>query len=110
MEIVSLNQAKPDKFLSQIKYVANALKNKKIIEAVWPGQITLILWKRRFIPLELTSGNETVAMRFNNHWFLDKLFEFIDFPLISTSANISGKENLYNITDLIKTFEKEKIK
>ncbi len=169
MEIVSLNQAKPDKFLSQIKYVANALKNekiiiyptdtiysiggnglnlkiikkifaikkrtsekalpllikniemaeklafidkktKKIIEAVWPGQITLILWKRRFIPLELTSGNETVAMRFNNHWFLDKLFEFIDFPLISTSANISGKENLYNINDLIKTFEKEKIK
>jgi len=85
-------------------------KTKKILEVIWPGQITAILWKRRFIPLELTGNKETIAMRFNHHWFLDKLFEFIDFPLIATSANISNKENLYSIKDLIKTFEKGKIK
>ncbi len=85
-------------------------KTEKILNAAWPGPITFVLWKRKIVPLSLTGGAETVALRYNNHWFLNELFRHLDFPLIATSANISGKENIYKIGDLIQTFKTTKIK
>ena len=49
----------------------------------WPGLLTIV------IPIdEVRSG---IAIRLSNHPFLMKLSEFINFPIYSTSANVSGK-------------------
>jgi len=85
-------------------------KVKKILEAIWPGPITAVLWKRKIVPLKLTGNAETVALRWAKNNFLEMLFQYIDFPLISTSANISGRENIYKTDGLIKTFEESVIK
>lgn len=46
----------------------------------------------------------SIACRISPHPFLKKLFNFIDFPLISTSANISGKKYEHNFEKIIKIF------
>ena len=35
---------------------------------------------------------------------MTKLFEFLDVPIISTSANISGKENIFSFKTIYNTF------
>jgi L-threonylcarbamoyladenylate synthase len=36
---------------------------------------------------------------------VNRLFDLLDQPITSTSANISGEENLFNIGEIRKTFE-----
>ena len=40
----------------------------------------------------------------SSHPFVIKLFEFLDVPIISTSANISGKENIFSFKTIYNTF------
>jgi L-threonylcarbamoyladenylate synthase len=50
----------------------------------WPGRLTMVL------PSPETE--EGIAIRVSNHPFIKEIFRFIDQPLYSTSANLSGKE------------------
>ena len=38
-------------------------------------------------------------------YFNKEIYKKIDFPIVSTSANISGGKNLFNISDIIDEFE-----
>ena len=40
----------------------------------------------------------------SSHPFVIRLFEFLDVPIISTSANISGKENIFSFKTIYNTF------
>src|SRR5512145_44351 len=42
-------------------------KARALMEALWPGPLTLVLPKRREIPDIVTSGLETVAVRLPDH-------------------------------------------
>ncbi len=70
---------------------------KKIIDKYLPGPISIIL-KYRHAPIE-------IACRISPHPFLKKLFNFINFPIISTSANISNKKYEHNLDYIIDTFK-----
>jgi len=79
-------------------------KVEQILVRVWPGPITIILRKKDIVPYALTASSETIGIRIPSGKFINKLMTLIDFPITATSANISGKNDLLNPKDIIKTF------
>ncbi|MEQ8533736.1 MAG: L-threonylcarbamoyladenylate synthase, partial [Imperialibacter sp.] len=61
-----------------------------LAEAFWPGPLTLLLPKKKRIPLLLTSGLKTVAVRIPDHPLTTALLEQLDYPLAAPSANPFG--------------------
>lgn len=76
----------------QVNACANTLAPWQITELKknWPGATTYILPKNKNIPGTLTGGRETIGIRMPEFQPLKALFEIINQPLISTSANLSG--------------------
>ena len=64
---------------------------EKILKKFWPGQITFILKKKEIAPNFLTANKKTIGLRIPECLIIKNLFEFLNFPLVGTSANISGK-------------------
>lgn len=84
------------------------LRTEKILNALWPGPITMVLSRKDTLPSIVSGGKNTIGMRIPNSEFTKLLMNNVDFPVTSTSANISGKEPLIKINNIIKTFENEK--
>lgn len=78
---------------------------EKILEAVWPGPVTVILEKRVVVPDILTGGKKTVGLRIPDCKFTRLLMSKLDRPLTATSANFSGEPPLIYSTEIKKTFE-----
>jgi len=63
----------------------------KLMEAFWPGPLTMIFKKRDIIPHIVTAGGDTVALRMPDHPVAKALIEISGVPLVAPSANASGK-------------------
>lgn len=85
-------------------------KEEKILEKIWPGQVTVVLPKRSIVPDILTFGKPSVAMRIMNSSFVDKLLGRFGYPITSTSANISDELPSSKISEIIKRFENSDFK
>jgi L-threonylcarbamoyladenylate synthase len=57
----------------------------------WPGPLTLVLPKAAMIPVEVTAGLATVALRVPAHPVAHALLERAGVPLAAPSANRSGE-------------------
>lgn len=57
----------------------------------WPGPLTLVLPKTKMIDPMITSGLETVGVRWPKHELTQRLIEKIQIPLAAPSANKFGK-------------------
>lgn len=64
---------------------------KLLMEAFWPGPLTLIFNKSEKVPKGTTGGLETVAVRFPNHPIAMALIKNAGVSIAAPSANISGK-------------------
>lgn len=64
---------------------------EKIIQAFWPGAITIILPKCASVPDIATSGLPTVAVRCPAHPVAQELLTHCKFPLAAPSANPFGR-------------------
>ncbi|MCG2767265.1 MAG: threonylcarbamoyl-AMP synthase [Anaerolineae bacterium] len=62
----------------------------RLMEAFWPGGLTIILPKRPRLPDVVTAGGATVALRMPDHPFVLALIRALGAPLAVTSANVSG--------------------
>ena len=62
-----------------------------LMEAFWPGPLTLILKKSELVPLEATGGLDTVAVRMPSHPVARELIKLTGLPIVAPSANLSGK-------------------
>ena len=60
----------------------------------WPGPVTWVLNAKPGIPFWLTGGRDTLAVRVTGHALSRRLCETAASPLISTSANRSGRPPL----------------
>ena len=85
-------------------------KEEKILEAVWPGAVTVVLPKRNIVPDILTAGQNSVAMRIPASFFINELLGKFGYPIISTSANISDELPSFKISEIIERFESSKYK
>jgi len=62
-------------------------KLKKLL----PGPVTVILFKKKILSDILTAGSNKVGIRIPNCKFTQALMQRLDFPITTTSANISGE-------------------
>jgi len=61
-----------------------------LMDAFWPGPLTLVLPKQPAVPDLVTSGLDTVAVRMPAHPLTLELLRQLDFPLAAPSANPFG--------------------
>ncbi|WP_430884033.1 L-threonylcarbamoyladenylate synthase [Fusibacter sp. JL216-2] len=64
---------------------------KKLMDAFWPGPLTLIFDKSDQVPESVTAGLETVAVRMPSHPVARALIKASGVPVAAPSANLSGK-------------------
>jgi L-threonylcarbamoyladenylate synthase len=57
----------------------------------WPGPLTLIVPASAKVPLKVTGNTGRLAMRQSRSRVAQALLDWLDQPLIATSANISGQ-------------------
>ena len=75
-----------------------------LAEAFWPGPLTIILEKSPIVPLEITGGQESVAVRMPNHPVALAIIEagggFVSAPSANTSGRPSPTSAAHVLEDL----------
>ncbi|WP_372508764.1 L-threonylcarbamoyladenylate synthase [Pseudalkalibacillus decolorationis] len=69
---------------------------EKLMDAFWPGPLTIVLPKSKYIAEKTTAGLDTVGVRMPDHPVALALIELAGTPLAAPSANRSGKPSPTN--------------
>ena len=64
---------------------------KALMDAFWPGPLTMVFPKSDIVPEKATGGLDTVAVRFPNHPVARAIIKAAGLPIAAPSANSSGK-------------------
>jgi len=92
--------------LKEIKDLAWVNKEQeKLMSALLPGPFTFILKKKTKVSKILTGGKKTIGVRIPNSKICQKLSK--NFPITTTSANISGFQSSLSIKKIIKEFSQQ---
>ncbi len=83
---------------SLVKHIPQAAH--KLMDAFWPGSLTLIFHAREIIPEQLTAGSGKIGIRVPIHPVAKAIVEQVDFPITGTSANLSGTTGCTRIDQL----------
>jgi L-threonylcarbamoyladenylate synthase len=86
---------------SQLELLTSSINEKvqRIMQAFWPGPLTIILAKSPVLPAEL-SPHPTIGIRMPDLQFTRQLLRESG-PLATTSANLSGGSNPVSVKDVI---------
>ncbi len=76
-------------------------QHRKLAAKFWPGKFTLVLPKKDIVPPIVTTGLPSVGIRIADYVFTDKLLTEFGYPLIATSANLSGEPATGDIESII---------
>lgn len=63
----------------------------RLMDAFWPGPLTIILPKKEAVPMAVTAGLDTVAVRMPSHPVALAMLKAAGLPVAAPSANRSGK-------------------
>lgn len=82
--------------ISQAKMLSARLDDEfyLLAESFMPGPITIVVPKMKSIDNIVTAGLSTIGIRMPDHKFTIELIKALGEPLATTSANISGEEEL----------------
>jgi L-threonylcarbamoyladenylate synthase len=78
---------------------------KALAARFWPGPLTLVLRAAAGFPAELVGANRTIGIRLPNVAWLRELIRRVGFPIIATSANISGAGEIDSAEEVIRQFQ-----
>lgn len=89
--------------ISDLDKLAFSVSNeaKLLIDAFWPGPLTLVLKKRPEVLAKVTGGLETVAVRFPSNPIAGELIEKSGVFVAAPSANLSGSPSPTVCEDVI---------
>lgn len=73
---------------------------EKLMNAFWPGGLTLVFQARSDIPGPLTAGSGKLGIRIPSHPVARDLVKRVNIPITGTSANLSGRSGCSRIEDL----------
>ena len=73
---------------------------RQVMDALWPGLVTLVLAARRSVPDRLTAGTGKIGVRMPAHPVAAALVTAMSGPVTATSANLSGRPGCWRIADL----------
>ncbi|HEB01418.1 MAG TPA: Sua5/YciO/YrdC/YwlC family protein [Candidatus Portnoybacteria bacterium] len=88
---------------SQVAYLSPRIE--KILKAIWPGAVTVVLNKKEILSDILTANQKTIGLRIPDHQISQSLANELDFPLTATSANLSGQPASGQIKEVIEQFK-----
>ena len=77
---------------------------RRLMEAFWPGPLTLVFRAGAGLPAHLADRRGTVALRCSPHPVVERLLRIGGVPLIGTSANPSGGPPARGVEDLLAAF------
>ncbi|MFA5135029.1 MAG: L-threonylcarbamoyladenylate synthase [Patescibacteria group bacterium] len=80
-------------------------KEQELMKKHWPGALTIILKRKDSVPASLTLGLPTIGVRIPDSKVALELVKIAGTPLTSTSANITGKGNCYNVECVSRMFQ-----
>ena len=63
----------------------------RLMDAFWPGPLTLIMPKKEAVPMAVTAGLDTVAVRMPSHPVALAMLRACELPIAAPSANRSAK-------------------
>ena len=87
----------------QIKSIAIVNERKiKLIKALMPGPITLVLKKNKNLPEYITNGKDTIAIRMAISKSIKNLILKLQCPIFMTSANQSGEHECADLDEIEK--------
>lgn len=69
---------------------------RKLMQAFWPGPLTLVLSRNKGVPEIVTGGLDTVAVRMPDHIIAQLLIAKAGIPVAAPSANLSGRPSPTN--------------
>lgn len=72
----------------------------RLMEAFWPGRLTLVFRAAGNLPTSLTAGTGKIGIRLAAHPTAAALVRAVGKPLTATSANLSGRTGCFRIPDL----------
>lgn len=75
----------------------------------WPGPLTIVVKRKKSLPAFFNPGIKTIGIRVPGHLLSLNLARHFGKPLITTSANISGKSSLYSIAVIKRQFKNQKL-
>ena len=71
-----------------------------IIEAFWPGRVTLVFEARDMLAVQLTAQTGKIGVRLPGHPAASALVKHLKGPVTGTSANLSGRAGCHRAQDL----------
>lgn len=87
----------------QIKSIAIVNEREiKLIKALMPGPITLVLKKNKNLPEYITNGKDTIAIRMAISKSIKNLILKLQYPIFMTSANQSGEHECADLDEIEK--------
>ncbi len=88
---------------AQAKTIVESLSplEERLIDAFWPGPLTLVMKKKDCIPKETSGGLSTVAVRCPVHPATQALIRAAGVPIAGPSANLSGKPSPTTAADVL---------
>ena len=63
----------------------------RLMDAFWPGPLTMLFVRKPAVPLEVTAGLPTVAIRMPSHPVAAAMLKACGLPVAAPSANSSGR-------------------
>lgn len=96
--------------LSKKEDITPYIKNKlpyvdKLMEAFWPGPITLVFEKSDLVPNNITGGLNTIGIRIPDSEIARKIIDIAGVPISAPSANISGRPSATLFNHVLEDFE-----
>ena len=79
----------------------------KILDAFWPGPLTIVLPKKPIIPPNTCAGLSTVAVRAPNHKSFREVLKKVNAPIAAPSANRSNKVSPTTAGHVLHNFGKD---
>ncbi len=86
---VIVHVASPD--AAQALWMSCPTVAHRLMQAFWPGPLTLVLQKAEGVPLIVTAGLSTVAVRMPRHAVALRLLQLAGCPIAAPSANRFGR-------------------
>ena len=77
---------------------------KTLMEAFWPGPLTLVFKKSSRVSNTITANLDTVAIRMPSHPIAKRLLTLLNLPLCAPSANFSGKPSGTSFENVLEDF------
>tara|TARA_B100001175_G_C19472024_1_gene622277 strand:+ start:718 stop:1266 length:549 start_codon:yes stop_codon:yes gene_type:complete len=111
-KIGQIKKREPNKLFLLVASKVNHLEALIDIDSIsnevissWPGHTTWLIPAKKNVPIWLVNQeNGLIAVRVSKHPIINQLCNKFNKPIISTSANLSGNNNIMNKKEFIDVF------